>query len=227
MAGGSAIGASSQAVGGAIGMGVDAHVRGQNWSRQKNILQHQIYWRKKDLEDAGLNPVLAASSGLGGQTAPSLGGSNSVAYGSNLGAGMASGAKAALAGSEKARNIAQTAAASATANNQNQQAINRGVETPYIRDKANQQAWDAKSAQSNFEKINLELVPMRAMSEMLMDPKRRKMWQSKQLYNQDAWRTGASIGDSLYDWYQENDLSKIRNWIPGANSPPKEGNRRE
>ena len=40
----------------------------QNWKRQKKVMRNAVYWRMKDLEQSGINPILAARGALGGMS---------------------------------------------------------------------------------------------------------------------------------------------------------------
>lgn len=66
MAESSNAGAGAGLIGGALGTGLSFLGASQAWKRQKKVLKNQIQWKVQDLRNAGLNPILAASSGLGG-----------------------------------------------------------------------------------------------------------------------------------------------------------------
>jgi len=170
----------SGAVGGAIGMGVDAHVRNQNWSRQKRVMQEKYQWMVRDLKAAGLNPVLAATGGLKGASLPAMSQSSSGHLGSSVASGLAAGATASKASSEIAKNRAVEDAATAQSRKANEEALNAKEYRPYIQSQAQRGAADAESARINVEQMRLRIPEMEAIAEMWANPVTRKLMQSKE-----------------------------------------------
>lgn len=212
IAGGSAIGAGSAAVGGAIGMGVDAHVRNQNWSRQKRILQERFQWMVRDLRAAGLNPVLAATGGMGGGGAPALTGSASGGLGSSIASGLGAGAQASKASSEAKKNKATEEAATAQAVKLNEEALNAREMRPFIQAQAEKMSHDAKSAEVNLQQMLLKIPELSAMAELFTDPLFRRQMQAKEVVEPKGiiqkLMTGGAAGafsgvEALKKWLEE------------------------
>lgn len=200
-----AVGAGGAAGTSFIGMGVDAHVRGQNWSRQKNVLQKGIRWKVRDLRAAGLNPILAATGLGGGASAPSMTGSNSAGAGASTAAGMAAGTAAGRAGSEVAKNKALELAATAQAGHSNEQALNAAETRPFLKAQAEREAWNAQAAEIGLQRSIAELVPLQALADMLKDDVSKSQWQQFQLYQpkglieKGLTLGGEAIGGDLWD----------------------------
>ncbi len=168
---------------GPIGMGVDAHVRGQSWSRQKNVLQKGIRWRVNDLRAAGLNPVLAASGGFGGAgSAPSMASSSSAGFASAAAAGTAAGTGRKRVNSELVRNTALAGAADAMSYKTRQEGINAEAMEPYFRSQAEKMSVDAQTAKIQQDTMAAQLIPLQALADMLKDNVTKEQWQNFQLY---------------------------------------------
>ncbi len=168
------------AVGGAIGMGVDAHVRGQNWSRQKNVLQKKYRWAVRDLKAAGLNPILAATGGISPGTAPSLTGSSSR-LGADTAAGIAAGTGAKRVKSEVSKNTALTEAAEAQGFKAREEGLNAIQQREFIRYSAEKAASEARGAAAAADIMESRVPEMQALEEMWMDPVQRWILQQKYL----------------------------------------------
>lgn len=177
IAGGAAIGAGSAAVGGAIGMGVDAHVRGQSWSRQKNVLQRGIRWRVADLRAAGLNPILAAGVIPPPAAPPMMGSSSNL--GGDIASGLTAGSKAAKVTKEKGLLTAQTEASTAQAFRNNAEGKNAVEYRAVIGSQAQKMAAEARGAAATALQIEADLPRHQAEAEMWMDPKSRWAMQLK------------------------------------------------
>lgn len=203
IAGGAATGAASQAVGGAINMGVDAHVRNQNWSRQKRAMQEKYQWAVRDLRAAGLNPVLAARGGIGMGGAPALASSNSGGM-SNLGgtaaAATAAGVQKARVTSEINKNVALEDAATAQAHKAHVEALNQREMTPFFRAQAEKMGWDAQSAQANMLAQQAALPELQAIADAWNDPKSRDQLISRYVFKPANWyeRAGVTAGAGAY-----------------------------
>lgn len=166
------------AVGGAIQMGVDAHVRGQNWSRQKNVLQKAVRWRVRDLRAAGLNPILAANMGFGTGGAPSLTGPSGN-LGATAAAGLAAGASASTKKSEIAKNIALTESATAAAFKANAEGVNAENYLAVIQSQSQKMAADARGAAAAALQLEYDLPRAQAISDMWTNPVTRPAMQLK------------------------------------------------
>lgn len=101
---GALVGASNSAIQGGIAL-KQAKVA---WRRQKRVLQNQIQWRVADLRKAGLNPILAASSGLGAGGAPSVQQASLPDFSSGAARGAEAGIKAWKARAERDQVVATT-----------------------------------------------------------------------------------------------------------------------
>lgn len=197
IAGGAAIGAGSAAVGGAIGMGVDAHVRGQAWSRQKNVLQKGIRWRVADLRAAGLNPILAAGV-IPPPAAPAMMGSSSN-LGGEIASGMAAGSKAAKVSKEKGLLAAQTEASTAQAFRNNAEGKNAEDYRAVIGSQAQKMASEARGAAATALQIEAELPRHQAEAELWTNPATRKIMQGKHMLEGTPlmrWNPGGRQGRS-------------------------------
>ncbi len=205
LAGAGSTGAGSAAVGGAIEMGVAAHVRGQNWSRQKNVLQKAIQWRVADLRAAGLNPVLAATGNLGAGTAPSLTGPSSSGLAGAMAAGAGVGIKASKAKQEIATLSAQAKSSTAQAANSTEQALNAAATRPQIHNLVQTSASDARSAKAKADQAEYLLPEYKAMAEMWADPVMGPLLKGKYLlqgtplmrWNPNSARGQRGLGDRL------------------------------
>lgn len=96
-------------IGGAIDQGIAAHARGQSWSRQKKILQNQIFWRMRDMRNAGINPILAAGGSFSGVSGQVSGAQTPSGTGSALAAGLGASARQAKVGPERKKLSAEKA----------------------------------------------------------------------------------------------------------------------
>jgi len=182
IAGAAAGGQASGAVGGIIGMGVDAHVRNQNWSRQKRAMQEKYQWAVRDLRAAGLNPILAATGGISAGSAPSLGSSNSIGLGNAAASGLAAGTKAKTSNSEIKKNEALTEAAGAQSFKMREEGMNANLMRGYIRAETEKMTSDAKSAAWQAMQQELAIPRLKAEAEMWSNPDDRRRLQNLQLY---------------------------------------------
>lgn len=112
MAAAAGAGALGGIVGGAVTYGLNVAASNDAWRRQKRVLQNQIQWRVADLRAAGLNPILAAGSFLGGG-APSVVAARATDIGQAGAAGAASATKAYKSKAE--RELARSAGGQAKA----------------------------------------------------------------------------------------------------------------
>jgi len=169
---GAGITASSQAVGGAINMGVDAHTRNQAWSRQKRAMQEKYQWAVRDLKAAGLNPILAATGGISPGAAPNVATSSTGGF-ANVGMAGAAGSQAETAkdkkGSEIAKNQALQGAAEAQGAKAREEALNAGEQRSFIRASAEKAQHDAKSADLMRQRIEAELPYYQLLGETYRD----------------------------------------------------------
>lgn len=102
---GSALGAFTGGVasiiGGALSNSADRHAATVANQRNQYNYQHRYQWSMEDMQKAGLNPMLAATSGIGG----SVNGASALASQYNLGEGVTAGMSSQAAGnSAKAAN---------------------------------------------------------------------------------------------------------------------------
>lgn len=213
--GGIISGASSQGgqlqaqLGQAISTGIGIQRNNVSWRRQKKVLQNQIRWRVADLRAAGLNPILAAGSGLGG------GGASPPVQPSipDFGAGASAGSRA---GSEAARNRSQIEANNANAAAQKAQAERQreGVNTEKAQQAAlnSQAAYNAANslaAQANANLMNAKAPAEAAISQLWTDPKTRKIMAGRAM----GGNIGAGIGAAATatPWVQKfNELIQRR-----------------
>lgn len=96
---GSALGAFtggvSSLIGGALSNSAGRHAATVANQRNMYNYQHRYQWAMQDMQAAGLNPVLAATQGIGG----SVNGASALSANYNLGEGVTSGMSATAAGS--------------------------------------------------------------------------------------------------------------------------------
>lgn len=98
---GAVTGGISSIIGGALGNSASRH--SATVANQRNVYnyQHRYQWAMEDMQKAGLNPMLAATQGIGG----SINGASALSANYNLGEGVTSGMSAQAAGnSAKAAN---------------------------------------------------------------------------------------------------------------------------
>ena len=92
---GPVVGGISSIIGGALSNSADRHAA--TVANQRNVYnyQHRYQWSMEDMQKAGLNPMLAATQGIGG----SVNGASALASQYNLGEGVTAGMSASAAGS--------------------------------------------------------------------------------------------------------------------------------
>ena len=83
----SAIGGASSLIGGALSNSANRHAASQQHEWNVSDYQHRYQWTIQDMEKAGLNPILAATQGIGG----SINGASALASQYNLGEGVTQG----------------------------------------------------------------------------------------------------------------------------------------
>lgn len=92
---GAVTGGVSSIIGGALSNSADRHAATVANQRNQYNYQHRYQWSMQDMQKAGLNPMLAATSGIGG----SVNGASALASQYNLGEGVTAGMSAQAAGS--------------------------------------------------------------------------------------------------------------------------------
>lgn len=98
---GSVVGGISSIVGGSLGNSAARHAATVANQRNVSNYQHRYQWAMDDMQKAGLNPILAATQGIGG----SINGASALSANYNLGEGVTAGMSAQAAGnSAKAAN---------------------------------------------------------------------------------------------------------------------------
>lgn len=203
------IGAGGGLIGSGIDHGVAAHVRNQNWSRQKRVLQESIRWRVNDLRQAGLNPILAASSGLGGGASANMAGSSPSGSGAAIASGMNAGVQAGRAGSEIAAKEAQARMTGAQHDLLRAQEGKIADERALIRQQTAKTAADALSAGVNYNRAIYDLAPAKAFARALEMEFNQDQYGNRRVYgDNNNWmeRTairGGSAAKTGYDWIRE------------------------
>lgn len=98
---GPVVGGISSIIGGALSNSADRHAATVANQRNQYNYQHRYQWSIEDMQKAGLNPMLAATQGIGG----SVNGASALASSYNVGEGATAGMSAQAAGnSAKAAN---------------------------------------------------------------------------------------------------------------------------
>lgn len=92
---GAVTGGISSIIGGALSNSADRHAATVANQRNQYNYQHRYQWSMQDMQKAGLNPMLAATSGIGG----SVNGASALSSQYNLGEGVTAGMSAQAAGS--------------------------------------------------------------------------------------------------------------------------------
>lgn len=92
---GAVTGGISSIIGGALSNSADRHAATVANQRNQYNYQHRYQWSMEDMQKAGLNPMLAATQGIGG----SVNGASALASSYNVGEGVTSGMSASAAGS--------------------------------------------------------------------------------------------------------------------------------
>ena len=88
-------GGISSIIGGALSNSADRHAATVSNQRNQYNYQHRYQWSMDDMQKAGLNPMLAATQGIGG----SVNGASALASSYNVGEGVTAGMSASAAGS--------------------------------------------------------------------------------------------------------------------------------
>lgn len=100
-AAGAVAGGIASIIGGALGNSASRHASTVANERNVYNYQHRYQWSMQDMQKAGLNPILAATQGIGG----SINGASALSANYNLGEGVTAGMSADAAGnSAKAAN---------------------------------------------------------------------------------------------------------------------------
>lgn len=169
--------------------GISKDLSDQAWKRQKTVLKKQIRWRVKDLRKAGLNPILAAGSSLGG-------GAPSVATGSSAGPDLGDAVrtaaqtytanrskKAEIAGLEAGavNNSAQAGAADAAAAVSREAIITQQTQQDLNKATAGAAAANASVAMENAALLRTDLEKRKSSSEIYENPFTRKIMQAKEM----------------------------------------------
>lgn len=148
---GAGIAASNSAIQGAVAI----KEANKAWQRQKTVLQNSIRWRVADLRAAGLNPILAAQSGLGAGGAPSVATAKLPDMGNAASSGARAGAQAALAKSQK-ENLAASSSAMGAKKELDQEATN----TEKVRQASLAATAARESATANQTNTNTRLLEL-------------------------------------------------------------------
>lgn len=91
---GAVTGGISSIIGGALSNSADRHAATVANQRNQYNYQHRYQWSMEDMQKAGLNPMLAATQGIGG----SVNGASALASSYNVGEGVTAGMSAQAAG---------------------------------------------------------------------------------------------------------------------------------
>lgn len=92
---GAVTGGISSIIGGALSNSADRHAATVANQRNQYNYQHRYQWSMEDMQKAGLNPILAATQGIGG----SVNGASALSANYNIGEGVTAGMSASAAGS--------------------------------------------------------------------------------------------------------------------------------
>ena len=100
-AAGAVAGGVASIIGGALSNSAARHAA--TVANQRNIYnyQHRYQWAMQDMQKAGLNPILAATQGIGG----SINGASALSANYNIGEGVTSGTSASSAGESHLRHL--------------------------------------------------------------------------------------------------------------------------
>ncbi|AXL15415.1 DNA pilot protein [Microviridae sp.] len=184
--------AAAGVVGGLLGSAISAGVSASESKKarkfQKRVLQNQIQWRVRDLKLAGINPILAAGSGLGGGGAPAPVQPSIPDFGSSAAAGARAGADVKRSKADVRQRQTQADANNAIVLNQKAQAAkaNAGVDTERaqqlaLQEAANYSANNARVAEANADLLRSNLPQARAIADMWDDPSMKRVMQFKHL----------------------------------------------
>lgn len=174
---GAGLGAGIAATNSAIQGAVAIKEANKAWQRQKTVLQNQIQWRVRDLKLAGLNPILAAASGLGAGGAPSVATANLPDMASAASSGARAGSDAARVKAENQRNTSSAGAMDAQAGLSKESSNTERVKQKLLKTQTTKEANSAANIEINNKLLELGIPRAEFERDLYTDPVTRGLMQ--------------------------------------------------
>nr|UXQ88003.1 MAG: DNA pilot protein [Microvirus sp.] len=205
---GQVAGKASDTIGGIASAALSIKASQKAWDRQRKVLQNQIQWRVADLKAAGLNPILAANSGLGAGGAPAPVQPNIPDFGASASRGIKTASEKSLRESQKNTNSAQASALDAQTGLSHEKSRTEQVQQRALL-AGIQQATSNSRNMDSLRHLNEARLPMESFKASLaMDPRFRGVLIGREMFGQGLSSGVASGAAGL--------ISNVKDMIQGS-----------